>query len=73
MISEALNCDQKARRGSLSHLILQANKLYGNSNKFAKLRFEEYNNQVSFKYTFPLIFMDFVDSVCGSQILKNLQ
>ena len=43
MITESQINDQKGRRNSFTNLIHQANKLYGQTNKFAKIRIEDFD------------------------------
>lgn len=62
----------KARKSSLSQLITQANKLFGTSNQFARIEINDFADRVIFSHSLPLIYLDFVDTLTGSNILKNL-
>ena len=55
----------------MSTLINQAQKLYGESNKFARITEKEIVS-VHFQHDFPLVYLDLLDHLTGEQILKQV-
>ena len=72
MNKEALNMDVRQRRESLGFYITQASKLYGTQDSNAKISVSEFVNDVKFKYSVPLIALDFIDAMTGSELLQDL-
>ena len=60
------------RRGSLGHVINQANKLYGTRNQLPQLTLDEFVNNVNFQFGVPLIVLDYVDAITGSDFIQKL-
>lgn len=63
--------EPKVLKNSLSTVISQAQRLYGDGSKFAKITEKEMSS-VHFTNEFPLIYLDLVDHLTGEQILKQL-
>jgi len=72
MQSSALNHDVLARKGSMSYLINQANIMYNKTDN-VKLTQEEFCNDIEFTYGVPLIVLDFVDGICGTEFIKEIR
>jgi len=60
----------KQRRGSLSNLINQMQKLYGTKDKVARMSLEDFLEDVKFHYSIPWIVIDFIDYMTGEELTK---
>ena len=69
---EGLQQDLKQRRGSLGHVIHQANKLYGTRGQLPQLSLDDFVNHVEFKFGIPLIVLDYIDALTGSDFIQQL-
>ena len=72
MNTEALTQDVKQRRGSWGFITHQANRLYGTKNQLPQLSLDDFIHNVEFTYGIPLIVLDFVDSLTGSDFIQKL-
>ena len=73
MNKEGKMMEIRQRRDSLGNLIAQAGRLYGTREQNAKVSREEFVELIKFTYEVPLIVLDFVDAVTGSELLKDLK
>lgn len=69
MVNEGKNNDLKVRRNSFGYLINQADKLFQRSKQVAKIKSDDFNNQIQFTYSYPLTFLYFIDVLAGTNIL----
>jgi hypothetical protein len=72
MNAEALTQDVKQRRGSWGFITHQANRLYGTKSQLPQLSLDDFVHNVEFTYGIPLIVLDFIDSLTGSDFIQKL-
>ena len=61
------------KKPQMSYFIHKKDEIYQNKHSKAFLNEEDFCDKINFKFGVPLIVLDFIDYICGSDFIKTVQ